>query len=281
MDSLCSGSRSHRRLLSKAFKVAFTCAALAAALPSNALTQSWNNYRWARTGPLDIGVGDNVGAGWDNYLRSAATSWTAAKNIDYTVTSGATNASACKAVYGGVQVCNGNYGSTGWLGYTTVWQAGGFIVQATVKLNDFYFNQANYNTSAWRMMTMCQELGHSLGLDHINTINTNPNTGSCMDYTNDPSGTRGTNGTLANTAPNKTDFNALNGIYATVNATQLAYTKPTYWAGAGVWIDGVGVDAGGSLVPEPTTWMMLITGFGLVGATMRRRQPGLARALTS
>jgi hypothetical protein len=32
-----------------------------------------------------------------------------------------------------------------------------------------------------------------------------------------------------------------------------------------------------AFVPEPASWAMLIAGFGLVGATMRRRNRGLAR----
>jgi hypothetical protein len=241
-------------------------------IPVKAVTQSWNGYHWARTGPLVIGLGDNVGSAWDTYLRTAATKWTAAKNIDFSVMIGKSAASTCNPVYGGVQVCDANYGATGWLGYATVWTAGGFIVQATVKMNDYYFNQAQYNTAAWRMMTMCQEVGHTLGLAHTNTITTNLNTGSCMDYTNDPTGAKCTNGTLANTAPNSVDFTALSGIYATVNTTQLAYTKPTYWSGEGYSIDGVEVDRGGSIIPEPNTWMMIVAGLGVVGGAMRRRR---------
>jgi hypothetical protein len=248
------------------------CAALNANSPAAALTQSWNGYHWARTGPLVIGIGDNVGSAWDTYFRSAATQWTAANNIAFVVNAGKTTATACNAVYGGVQVCNANYGSTGWLGYATVWTSAGFIVQATVKMNEYYFSQAKYNTSAWRSMTMCQEMGHTLGLAHTDTVRTDLNSGSCMDYTNDPTGTRGTNGTLANTRPNSVDYNALNGIYATLNTTQLAYTKPTYWSGEGYSIDGVEVDSGGSLVPEPAVWMTLIAGFGLIGTAMRQRR---------
>jgi hypothetical protein len=37
-----------------------------------------------------------------------------------------------------------------------------------------------------------------------------------------------------------------------------------------------GTEAGGG-VPEPATWAMMIAGFGLVGASLRRRNTGLAR----
>ena len=35
---------------------------------------------------------------------------------------------------------------------------------------------------------------------------------------------------------------------------------------------GVGIVVGHEIVPEPSSWAMLITGFGLVGASMRRRR---------
>ena len=249
-----------------------TLAALASTAPSVAKPkQSWNGYHWARTGTLVVGLGDNVGAAWDGYIRTAATQWSAAKNIDFAVVAGQTPGATCNAVYGGVQVCSGNYGATGWLGYTSVWSGGGFLVMATIRLNEYYFGKAAYNTAAWRSMVACQEMGHSLGLDHTNEIKTNPNTGSCMDYTNDPSGTRGTNGTLANTKPNAVDFAALAGIYAKPDATQLDYTKPTWFAGHALDINGNDSEVSFSLVPEPGTWAMLLAGFGFIGTSLRRR----------
>lgn len=244
--------------------------------PASALIQSWNGYRWARTGPLEIQLGNNLTGAWTNMLQPTADAWSAANNIDFRVVAGRSTAS-CGAVYGTVQVCNGKYGFNGWLGYANVWLAGGYIVQATVRLNDSYFAAAKYNTSAWREQTICQEVGHTLGLDHTNIIKTNLNTGSCMDYTNDPSGTAGgVNGTLANVGPNAVDFLALAGIYATVNTTQLPSTRPTIRAGAGFGIDGEHHETL-AFVPEPDSWMMLILGFGGIGAALRqRRQPAVA-----
>lgn len=243
--------------------------------PASALLQSWNGYRWARTGPLAIQLGNNLTGGWASMLQPAATAWSAANNIDFVVVAGKSTAT-CGAVYGTVQVCNGNYGFNGWLGYANVWLSGGFIVQATVRLNDSYFASSKYNTPAWRQQTICQEVGHTLGLDHTNIIKTNLNSGSCMDYTNDPSGTAGgANGTLANLGPNATDFLALDGIYASVNTTQLASTRPTIRAGQGFMIEG---HHDGdhhediAMVPEPESWMLLILGFGGIGAALRQRR---------
>ena len=248
--------------------VAALAGSTAAALPA----QSWNGYHWARTGPLVIGLGDNVSAVWDAYVNTAASQWSAAPNIDFAVVAGQSPGSVCTAKYGGVQVCNGNYGANGWLGYASVWTSGGHIVQATVQLNDFYFASAKYNTAAWRAMTACQEIGHTLGLAHTNEVRTNANTGSCMDYTNDPSGKAGgANGTLANIAPNGVDFAALAGIYNHLDSTQLSYTKPDHFIGHGFDLEGYENDFSISLVPEPASWTLLIAGFGLVGSAMRRR----------
>lgn len=250
--------------------IAATFAVLAS--PAAALTQSWNGYHWARTGPLEISLGNNLTSDWSSLLAPTAAKWSAANNIDFVVAPGKTTPATCGGVYGGVQVCNSNYGANGWLGYAYVWLSGGFIVQATVKLNDYYFSLPRYNTAAWRQQIICQEIGHTLGLAHTNTVKTDLNTGSCMDYTNDPTGTAGgVNGTLANLDPNSVDFAALDGIYANLDTTQLASTRPTMRAGEAFSVDGREYDSL-TAVPEPSSWAMLITGFGGIGAVMRRRR---------
>ena len=52
---------------------------------------------------------------------------------------------------------------------------------------------------------MCQEIGHTLGLDHQDEIFDNPNLGTCMDYTNTPS---------TNQHQNQHDYDQLEAIYA-------------------------------------------------------------------
>jgi hypothetical protein len=71
-------------------------------------------------------------------------------------------------------------------------------------MNDSYFSQAQYNTPAWRQLVMCQEPGHTLGLDHQDENFNNPNLGTCMDYTNSPG---------TNQHPNKGDYDQLECIY--------------------------------------------------------------------
>ena len=260
--------------------LALATAAIAAISPAQAtLPGSWNGWRWSHTGNLNLLLGDNVSAAWDSYLRSAATQWSADKYIDFQVTSGMTSASTCAPVYGTVQACSGNYGATGWLGYATVWTSNNRIVEATVKLNDYYFNQAQFNNFGFRSETMCQEVGHTLGLSHLDVNFGNANLGTCMDYTNDPTGTKGTNGTKVNMRPTALDFSHLDGIYATFDSTQLPYTKPGFYTGDGFEVPGSPEHESVSVaVPEPASWTMMIAGFGVLGLSMRRSRKARAHA---
>ena len=238
---------------------------------ATSLPQSWNGYKWSRVGSLAISVGTNVSASWMPFVNAATAAWSADQYIDYVVKAGtAASASTCGASYGSVQICNADYGATGWVGYTQVWTVNNYIVQATIKLNEYYFSQTRYNTSAYRSLVACQELGNALGLEDADRSFTNANLGSCTDYTNDPSGTKGTNGTLANLTPSKSDFANLDQIYAKVDATQIAATKPT----------GTSGNAFMASVPEPRLWGMMLAGFGLLGSVIRRqrRREALARA---
>ena len=177
---------------------------------------SWGGYHWARTSnPFTIKLGNNLTSSWQTYLSTASSDWTRSSVVHTTIVTGGVSRSSCPAVNGMVEVCNSTYGSTGWLGIASISLTGGtHITSGTVKLNDSYFNQSQYNTAAWRQMVTCQEIGHTFGLDHQDTNFTNLNLGTCMDYTNDPSGTKGTNGTLANTHPNAHDYNELVTIYS-------------------------------------------------------------------
>jgi len=173
-------------------------------------THSWNGFHWGRTAnPFTLELGDNVSAAWDGYLGTTASDWSVSGVLDTVVRSGNTKPGVCKPTNGRVEVCNSTYGRNGWLGVAQVWVSGVHIVQGAVKVNDTYFNTSTYNTPAWRNLVMCQEVGHTLGLDHQDEIFDNANLGTCMDYTNDPS---------TNQHPNQHDYDELGVIYAHVDS---------------------------------------------------------------
>lgn len=173
---------------------------------------SWGSYHWARTAsPVTLKTGDNVDAKWDIYLDLAISDWNQSAVVNLTKVTGGTNPRNCKATSGRIEVCNSRYGQTGWLGIAQIWASGSHITQAISKLNDTYFDTATYNTPAWRQLVMCQEIAHDFGLGHQDEEFGNSNLGSCMDYTNDPDGTRFTQ--LSNEGPDDHDFDQLVAIY--------------------------------------------------------------------
>lgn len=176
-------------------------------------THSWGGYHWARTvDPFNLKLGSNVSTSWKNYLNAVSTDWSISSMFDTTVVVGASNNVNCKPTSGRVEVCNKAYGYNGWMGIASIWVSGGHITQGTVKVNDTYFNNiAYYNTSSWRQYVMCQEVGHTFGLDHQDVNYTNKNLGTCMDYTNDADGKLYSQ--PSNLHPNAHDYDELGIIY--------------------------------------------------------------------
>lgn len=171
---------------------------------------SWGGYHWARTAnSFNLKLGDNVSSVWDSYLGTTSSDWSLSSVLDTIIVSGA-NLKNCKPVAGRVEVCSKKYGFNGWLGVAGVWVSGGHITQGYVKVNDTYFNTAKYNTTAWRNLVMCQEVGHTLGLDHQDEDFNNTPLGTCMDYSADPT---------LNQHPNAHDYEMLEAIYAHLDTT--------------------------------------------------------------
>lgn len=183
-------------------------------------SHSWGGYHWARTSnPFTLDVGDNVTSQWDSYLNTTVTDWSKSTVLDMSKVAGAATGRRCKGNQGRVEVCNATYGNNGWLGVASISISGSHITQGTVKLNDTYFNTARYNTPAWRNLVSCQEVGHTLGLDHQDENFDNANLNTCMDYTSDPS---------SNQHPNAHDYDMLQTIYQhTDSSTTVAASLPT------------------------------------------------------
>lgn len=199
----------YRKIFASAAVVALTVIG-AMAPPANA-NHSWSGYHWARTAnPFTLKLGDNVTTVWDSYLTTTSTDWTASTVLDTAIVPGTTTPKKCTATAGMVQVCNAAYGQRGWLGIASININGSHITQGTVKVNDTYFSTAQYNTPEWRNVVMCQEVGHTLGLDHQDENFTNPDLNTCMDYSNNPA---------PNQHPNTHDYDQLVSIYTHLDAT--------------------------------------------------------------
>lgn len=202
--------KTHRRTL----LVLLVASVFAALTPKTTADHSWGNYHWARqSNPFTLQVGDNVTSAWDAYLNEAISDWSASSVLNLTKVAGGTSPKACRPTSGRIEVCNAKYGNTGWLGIAQIWASGSHITQAVAKMNDTYFNTPSYNTPAWRRLVMCQEIAHDFGLDHQDENFSNPNLGSCMDYTSDP------DGPPSNEHPNSHDFQQLETIYAHTDST--------------------------------------------------------------
>lgn len=171
-------------------------------------THAWSTYHWARTAnPFTVQVGDNLTNGWSTYLQKASADWNKSTVAHNTIVAGQST-KRCRATSGRVEVCNGTDGNNGWLGLASISVSQGHIVQGTVKVNDTYFNTATYNNPNEKQHVMCQEVGHTWGLDHQDT--SGASFGTCMDYFSNT----GTNaGSTASTSPNTGDYNELLCIY--------------------------------------------------------------------
>ena len=187
-------------------------------------SHSWGGYHWARTAnPFTLKVNDNLTSIWEPYLGEAQTDWNKSTTLDLNVIwqNPLSSVRKCASVTGQIEICNARYGQNGWLGIAGISISGTHITKGYTKLNDTYFEMAQYNTPAYRRFVTCQELGHDFGLDHQDEVFDNPNLGSCMDYTNDPDG--GAGGASAtdpsNEHPNSHDYNQIGSIYSHLDTT--------------------------------------------------------------
>jgi hypothetical protein len=185
-----------KRLLS-GFAGAFACAALL--VPAASASHSWGGYHWARTSnPFTVQLGDNMSGSWDPLLARASSDWGRSSVMDTVVVPGQARGK-CRPTAGRVEVCNGSYGFNGWLGLAQIWLRGSHITQGTAKMNDSYLS-SGYSTTN-KQHVICQEVGHTFGLDHQDESGADLNT--CMDYSDQ----------LDNPSPNQHDYDELADIY--------------------------------------------------------------------
>jgi PEP-CTERM motif len=143
-----------------------------------------------------------------------------------------------------VRTVAGAYGE-GWLG------AGGLAIA----MDDVMA----FNGGLGRIDTIAHELGHNLGLDvgpgSSSGHSTNPN------YLMASGGIRNVPTTIADIAPSGLNYDQIPGVQVTTargSSLLRAITAP--------------------IVPEPSTWAMMLFGFGMVGGLLRRRDRRLRLA---
>jgi hypothetical protein len=184
----------------------------------------WSTYHWSKPGSsVAPPVVMNIGAPWTDYASRVMADWNSSAVIDSPWSFGSiTTRRKCSSTTGKIEVCNERYGQNGWLGIAGISiTSPDHITKGYTKLNDTYFNMAQYNTPAYRQFVVCQEVGHDFGLGHVNETFTDPNTGSCMDYTNDPDGGAGggSSNDPNNMHPNAHDYAQLESIYSHLDST--------------------------------------------------------------
>lgn len=178
--------------------------------PSPAWANNSLGVHWARiANPFTVQIDANVDASWNAKLATAAADWAASPVVDTNINTGSFgDRNQCAATVGHVEVCNGKFGANGWTGAASVYfDASNHITRASVWLNDTYLARGSY-PDAYDQLTVCQELGHALGLAHQDEDVNNPNLGTCMDYTHDA------DGPPSNEHPNAHDYDQLAADYA-------------------------------------------------------------------
>ena len=181
-----------------------------------ALTHSWGGYHWARTSnPFNVKLQSNLTLDWPGYFGTASSDWSASSVLNTTNVAGSTGSTTrrkCSMTLGRVVVCNSTYGNNGWLGLASINITGGtHITQGSVKVNDSYAMN-----NAEKLHVMCQEIGHTFGLDHQSTSGASLNT--CMDYYSNTSSSD-----TQSTHPNAHDYDELVTIYSHLDSTNTSF----------------------------------------------------------
>ena len=194
-----------------------TATILLIAAPAQA-SHSWGSWHWHRTAnPFTLTVRNSLtdartpigGQNWPALLGPVASDWSGSTVLDLAVQpQSAADLAArplCAPELGAVRVCNAPNPDVTWLGLATVYpnptRGISHVIAATAQLNDTWFGTSLYNATNARHV-LCQEVGHTFGLDHQSESGADLNT--CMDYAE----------ALDNPSPNSHDFQQIQTIYS-------------------------------------------------------------------
>ncbi len=210
-----SWQRTTRRRL-----VVGTAALLVMALSIPALANNaWGDYHWdGSSTPVRLGLEDNLSSDWTGVLGNVETDWddSTVLSLDLVLADQPSNCVdplgiTVPANLGLTEVCNESYGENGWLGVARIWleSDGVHISAAITAVNDSYLGPgAAYDNANARQHVLCQEVGHTFGLDHQKS----PRKQTCM---NAQWGLTSS----SFVSPNQHDYDQLASIYAHLDGT--------------------------------------------------------------
>lgn len=123
-------------------------------------SNSWNGYKWATAdGVVDLRADvSDVQGEWAQVTGAVIADWDNSARINLNTSP--------DGKQGVVTVRSDDYGATGWLGIAMVSLEGGRITSGRVLLNDWYWSRGLVEGLPPRQHVLCQEMGHTFGLDH-------------------------------------------------------------------------------------------------------------------
>ena len=130
---------------------------LTTAFPSEADASHWFGYKW-RSAPVGLTLIDATTGDWPGIVARAAAQWNVSSAVEFVIKRG-----PCQPKMNAVVICNANYGA-GVASFARLSINRLIIRGAVIQINDYYYGPQTYIEGRWAVT--CQELGHTLGLDH-------------------------------------------------------------------------------------------------------------------
>ena len=176
-------------------------------VPTSASADHYLGVHWAReANSFGIKVGNNAAVAWRPYLDQAVADWSQSSVFNMWVTPGQTDPTACRPTDGQIAFCVADYGVTNWGGLASFWTVDmEHITMATALVNQLIYNNPMYTPDNY-LQVVCHELGHVMGLNHIDENWLNEDLRSCLDFVNYQLAYR-------NKSPNAHDYEELEHIY--------------------------------------------------------------------